>query len=120
MHIVINAKRNVVQIALQKYFVVQDVIHEIKKLKGEMQFIFATHNANIPVLGDSEMLVACEYIAGKEINLEKGSIDRQVIQQKIINIMEGKPAEKKEEPKAAAAPAKVEDGKNVRTQYGNP
>ena len=29
MQIVINAKRNVVQIALQKYFVVQDVLHEI-------------------------------------------------------------------------------------------
>lgn len=74
---------------LDNQTIYQDVIHEIKKLKGEMQFIFATHNANIPVLGDSEMLVACEYIAGKEINLEKGSIDRQVIQQKIINIMEG-------------------------------
>ena len=74
---------------LDNQTIYQEVIQEIKKLKGEMQFIFATHNANIPVLGDSEMLVACEYIAGKEINLEKGSIDRQVIQQKIINIMEG-------------------------------
>ena len=66
-----------------------DVIHEIMKLKGEMQFIFATHNANIPVLGDSEMVVACEYMDGKEIKLEKGGIDRQSIQKKIINIMEG-------------------------------
>ena len=74
---------------LDNQTIYQDVIHEIKKLKGEMQFIFATHNANIPVLGDSEMLVACEYIDGKEIKLEKGSIDRQPIQEKIINIMEG-------------------------------
>ena len=66
-----------------------DVIHEIMKLKGEMQFIFATHNANIPVLGDSEMVVACECMDGKEIKLEKGGIDRQSIQKKIINIMEG-------------------------------
>ena len=66
-----------------------DVIHEIMKLKGEMQFIFATHNANIPVLGDSEMVVVCEYMDGKEIKLEKGGIDRQSIQKKIINIMEG-------------------------------
>ena len=54
-----------------------------------MQFIIATHNANIPVLGDSEMVVACEYMDGKEIKLEKGGIDRQSIQKKIINIMEG-------------------------------
>ncbi|MCE5225573.1 MAG: hypothetical protein LLG05_06885, partial [Porphyromonadaceae bacterium] len=74
---------------LDNQTIYQDVIHEIKKLKGEMQFMFATHNANIPVLGDSEILVACEYIDGKEIKLEKGSIDRQPIQEKIINIMEG-------------------------------
>lgn len=74
---------------LDNQTIYQDVIHEIKKLKGEMQFIFATHNANIPVLGDSEMLVACEYIDGKEIKLEKGSIDCPPIQKKIINIMEG-------------------------------
>ncbi|PDP76291.1 AAA family ATPase, partial [Porphyromonas gingivalis] len=74
---------------LDNQTIYQDVIHEIKKLKGEMQFIFATHNANIPVLGDSENLVACEYIDSKEIKLEKGSIDRQPIQEKIINIMEG-------------------------------
>jgi energy-coupling factor transporter ATP-binding protein EcfA2 len=74
---------------LDNQTIYQDVIHEIKKLKGEMQFIFATHNANIPVLGDSEMVVACEYINGKEIKIEKGSIDRQPVQQKIISIMEG-------------------------------
>ncbi len=74
---------------LDNQTIYQDVIHEIKKLKGEMQFIFATHNANIPVLGDSEMLIACEYIDGKEIKLEKGSIDCPPIQKKIINIMEG-------------------------------
>lgn len=74
---------------LDNQTIYQDVIHEIKKLKGEMQFIFVTHNANIPVLGDSEMLVACEYIDGKEIKLEKGSIDCPPIQKKIINIMEG-------------------------------
>jgi ABC-type lipoprotein export system ATPase subunit len=74
---------------LDNQTIYEDVIQEIKRLKGNMQFIFATHNANIPVLGDSEMLVACEYIDGKEIKLEKGSIDRQPIQEKIINIMEG-------------------------------
>ena len=66
-----------------------DVIHEIKKLKGDMQFIFATHNANIPVLGDSEMVIACQYADGQEIQIETGSIDCHQIQEKIIQIMEG-------------------------------
>ena len=36
MQIVINAKRNVVQIALQKYFVVQEVLHEIRDIDMNM------------------------------------------------------------------------------------
>ena len=74
---------------LDNQTIYHDVIHEIKKLKGEMQFIFATHNANIPVLGDSEMLIVCECVDNKEIILEQGGIDCQPIQKKIINIMEG-------------------------------
>ena len=36
MQIVINAKGNVVQIALQKYFVVQDVLHEVRGIDMNM------------------------------------------------------------------------------------
>ncbi len=74
---------------LDNQTIYEDVIREVKKLKGDMQFIFATHNANIPVLGDSEMMVACQYVDGKEIALEKGSIDCPIIQEKVIRIMEG-------------------------------
>jgi len=74
---------------LDNQTIYEDVIKEIKLLKGKMQFIFATHNANIPVLGDSEMLVACRYIPDTEIIIESGSIDCQSIQGKIIGIMEG-------------------------------
>lgn len=74
---------------LDNQTIYEDVIREIKRLKGQMQFIFATHNANIPVLGDSEMLVACQYVPDNEIKIECGSIDCQNIQEKIIRIMEG-------------------------------
>lgn len=74
---------------LDNQTIYEDVIREIKRLKGQMQFIFATHNANIPVLGDSEMLVACQYVPDNEIKIEYGSIDCQNIQEKIIRIMEG-------------------------------
>jgi len=74
---------------LDNQTIYNDVICEIKKLKGEMQFIFATHNANIPVLGDSEKMFACRYIDGKEIEITSGSIDTPSIQEKIVQIMEG-------------------------------
>ena len=64
------------------------VIEELKKLKHQTQFIFATHNPNIPVLGDCEQIVSCKE-HNKEIEISSGSIDRKDIQENIIKIMEG-------------------------------
>ena len=74
---------------LDNQTIYEDVIKYIKRLKGGMQFIFATHNANIPVLGDSEMLVSCQYVPDKEIIIDSGSIDCRDMQSNVINIMEG-------------------------------
>lgn len=65
-----------------------DVIKLIRKLKPSTQFIFATHNANIPVLGDAEQVIACDY-QDDQIALTIGSIDDETVQQRIVNIMEG-------------------------------
>ncbi len=73
---------------LDNQTIYKEVIKELIKLKSKTQFIFATHNANIPVLGDCEQIVVCDY-EEKKINVEMGSIDNHNIQQKIINIMEG-------------------------------
>lgn len=64
------------------------VIEELKILKPQTQFIFATHNPNIPVLGDCEQIVACKE-HNKKIEISTGSIDRKDIQENIIKIMEG-------------------------------
>ena len=73
---------------LDNQTIYKEVIKELIKLKSKTQFIFAPHNANIPVLGDCEQIVVCDY-EEKKINIEMGSIDNHNIQQKIINIMEG-------------------------------
>lgn len=74
---------------LDNQTIYEEVIKEIKRLKGQMQFIFATHNANIPVLGDSEKVVACTYIDNKEIAIQAGTIDDHETQEQIVRIMEG-------------------------------
>lgn len=73
---------------LDNQTIYEDVIKAIKSLKGEMQFIFATHNANIPVLGDSEKIISCKYFEDK-IELHGGTIDNQKTQKQIVTIMEG-------------------------------
>ena len=54
----------------------------------QANIIFATHNANIPVLGDAENVCACEYSDGK-IQTVGGGVDAPLIQQHIISVMEG-------------------------------
>ncbi|VVB85230.1 Uncharacterised protein [uncultured archaeon] len=73
---------------LDNQTIYEDVIKHIKNLKTKVQFIFATHNANIPVLGDSEQVIACEY-KPETITPIIGSIDNKIIQEKIVHIMEG-------------------------------
>lgn len=74
---------------LDNQTIYDEVIKEILKLKGEMQFIFATHNANIPVLGDSECIVACNFEDSTQIEINEGTIDTPTIQKSIVSIMEG-------------------------------
>ena len=73
---------------LDNQTIYDEVIKELKKIKGNMQFIFATHNANIPVLGDSEKVVSCSYDE-KKITVHSGSIDNHQTQRFIVDIMEG-------------------------------
>ena len=73
---------------LDNQTIYEDVVKLVRKMKPNQQFIFATHNANFPVLGDSEQLVSCELNENK-IELHIGSIDNKVSQQKIVKVMEG-------------------------------
>lgn len=75
----------------------EEVISKLKDLKNKTQFIFATHNPNIPVLGDCEQVIVCEYdnnqgdadITKHKINLSFAGIDNKDIQKNIIKILEG-------------------------------
>lgn len=73
---------------LDNQVIYNEIIKEIKFRKPDVQFVFATHNANIPVLGDSEQVIAVSYDPEK-IEATTGSIDDKQIQNKIVDIMEG-------------------------------
>lgn len=73
---------------LDNQVIYNEIITKVKERKPEVQFIFATHNANIPVLGDSEQVIAVAYDES-QITVEMGSIDNKDIQNKVVDIMEG-------------------------------
>ncbi|MFL0248429.1 TrlF family AAA-like ATPase [Candidatus Clostridium stratigraminis] len=73
---------------LDNQIIYKELITKIKEMKPQVQFIFATHNANIPVLGDAEQVISCKY-SDKSINFNFGSIDKSNIRENVVNIMEG-------------------------------
>jgi len=73
---------------LDNQTIYEDVIKLVRKLKPKTQFIFATHNPNIPVLGDAEQIIACAY-GDDVIETKIGSIDSPELQDAIVSIMEG-------------------------------
>ena len=73
---------------LDNQTIFEDVIKLVRSLKKGIQFIFATHNANFPVLGDAEQVGACAFARGSA-DLQVGSIDEPGIQKAIVSIMEG-------------------------------
>jgi ABC-type cobalamin/Fe3+-siderophores transport system ATPase subunit len=73
---------------LDNQTIYEDVIKLIRNLKPHTQFLFATHNANFPVLGDAEQIHSCRYEDDK-ITIHAGSIDSPVLQKEIVDIMEG-------------------------------
>jgi len=73
---------------LDNKVIYDEVISAISKTKPNVQFIFATHNANIPVLGDAERVLVVDFNES-DIEVSQGNIDMLDTQKQIIDIMEG-------------------------------
>jgi type III restriction enzyme len=69
------------------------VIEQVWKAKGKRQLIFSSHNANLVVNGDAELVVCCDYrVAGEQSSghvKQQGAIDIPVIRNEITAIIEG-------------------------------
>ena len=74
---------------LDNRYVYDVVVGLLRKQKFSRQIIMATHNANVPVNGDAELIVAM----GVEDRLGRvqvqGTIDRPDVKQAVSEIMEG-------------------------------
>lgn len=73
---------------LDNKVIYEEVITAISKKKANIQFIFATHNANIPVLGDADRILVVDY-QDTMIDVSQGNIDLRDTHKQIVDIMEG-------------------------------
>lgn len=76
---------------LDNAFIAERIVHELRDAKTKRQFLFATHNANIPVFGDAEW-IGVFTASGEQGSLgfdAQGSIDVPEIRDQVASILEG-------------------------------
>lgn len=74
---------------LDSNFVFNELIPMIRRMKMKRQLIFATHNANLPVNGDADLLYAFEAKDGRGVCKAQGGLDCQDVTEAVLDIMEG-------------------------------
>jgi ABC-type Mn2+/Zn2+ transport system ATPase subunit len=76
---------------LDNRFVFKEIVKKLRGLKGNRQVISSTHNANIPVLGDAELIVVLEGDGTNAwvVNGGEGSLDNPVVLGLAEDLLEG-------------------------------
>jgi ABC-type lipoprotein export system ATPase subunit len=76
---------------LDNAFIADRIVAELRSAKIARQFIFATHNANIPVFGDAEWIGVFEAAEGQALMPveAQGAIDVAKVRDKAAIILEG-------------------------------
>ncbi|PCJ97320.1 MAG: histidinol-phosphatase [Zetaproteobacteria bacterium] len=74
---------------LDSEFIYKTIVSNLKKIKEARQVIIVTHNANIAVLGDAELIIPLKSTSDKTSIINPGSIDRKSIQKDCCAILEG-------------------------------
>lgn len=76
---------------LDNAFIADRIVAELREAKTSRQFLFATHNANIPVFGDAEWIGVFTAAENQGcLGLEaQGSIDVPAIRDQVAGILEG-------------------------------
>lgn len=76
---------------LDNRFVYDGIVQKLRGLKGQRQIIVSTHNANVPVLGDAELVVALESDGQKGWPIKDGvgSLDEAKVRELAEDLLEG-------------------------------
>ena len=76
---------------LDNAFIADRIVTELRRAKLSRQFLFATHNANIPVFGDAEWIGVLSVVdsKGQILPQQQGAIDVPEVQTLAADILEG-------------------------------
>ena len=74
---------------LDSEFVYKTIVSNLRRIKETRQVIVVTHNANIAVLGDAELVIPLKSTHDKTQIMDRGSIDRTEVKDRCCEILEG-------------------------------
>ena len=74
---------------LDSEFIYKTVVRSLRLVKEQRQVIIVTHNANIAVLGDAELIVPLRGASDLAVIRDRGSIDTKETKEIVCTILEG-------------------------------
>ena len=74
---------------LDSEFIFKTIVYNLRKIKEKRQIIIVTHNPNIAVLGDAELIIPLKSTSVKTHIMDRGSIDREEVRSLCCGILEG-------------------------------
>ncbi len=74
---------------LDNAFIAERIVQDLRQSKTKRQFLFATHNANIPVFGDAELIVVLDSNKDNGFVKNIGSVDKLDVGKQAAEILEG-------------------------------
>lgn len=74
---------------LDSEFIFKSIVSNLRKIKEHRQVIIVTHNPNIAVLGDAELVIPLKSTSTHSLVMHKGSIDNEDTVDMCCQILEG-------------------------------
>ena len=74
---------------LDNHLIYDLIVRQIRKNKLRRQIVVVTHNPNIVVNGDAEMLHALDFLNGQCVIAQSGSLQKKDMRDEICRVMEG-------------------------------
>lgn len=74
---------------LDSEFLFKELVPLFRTAKRQRQLIIVTHNANMPVNADAELIYALRAKGGRGGCLTQGGLDRSAVSRAVLDIMEG-------------------------------
>lgn len=74
---------------LDSEFIYKTLVKNLRRIKEHRQVIIVTHNANIAVLGDAELIIPLKSTSDKSHVIDRGSIDNSATKKITCAILEG-------------------------------